>query len=347
MIRVFPSGRHIRRTPLSYPALAPLFADTIARVDRPGAADLLVFAHVLDLQEAPRALIADWRARPCPVAILSEEPFWDTIWGRRPTARHILVETRWGEVPAVQINHATSDLFRFAQIPYYLLTNPRFATLYRARFARLAGRTARQWRDHFASRPVDVSFLFERRPERYHDVAWPEAGLVGLCAWRTDLALACTGPRVERLGQSWQGGPTRFDLRNWYLDKMVRMTGRARILGAIENTHHPDYITEKLFDAFACGARPLYWAAPGHRIHDLGLPEGAWTNLHGLSPEAAADRVAALREDADFIASWQAALRHLAQVFAPAAILAERARLARALPRELERALAEPWAPAP
>ncbi|KGB83241.1 hypothetical protein JT55_02700 [Rhodovulum sp. NI22] len=339
-IRIFSTGRHTHRMPISYRALAPMFDEAIELVDRPAQADLYLFAHSLDVEEAPRALVEDWRARRRPVVILSEEPFWDTIWGRRPMARHRWLETAHGTVPVIQINHQTSAVFTFDRIPYYLLTNHRFASTYAARFARNTELSGADWRDLFAARGIDLSFMFERRPEPFHAVGWPEAALWGLCSWRTELAEACTGGQVERLGRSWQGGASRFELENWYLDKMSRMDGRARIVGAIENTHQPQYITEKVFDAFANGALPLYLAGPTHRLHEFGLPTSSWLNLWGLTPAVAAERIAAYAWTPEVFEAYAEAQRRLAALFcAPALWVAERARLAAALQRELETVL--------
>lgn len=337
MIRIFRAGAHVRRMPLSYPSLAPLFADWAVFTQHARDADLAVFAHSLDVEAAPEALIEAWRARRLPIAILSEEPFWDTLWGRRPLARTRMIETWAGALPVTQINHQTSPVFAFARIPYYLLSDHRFASAYGARFARNAGRTASGWAADFAARPRDLSFQFERRPEAHHNVHWPEGDVIGLCAWRTELATACTGTRVERLGQSWGARASRFDLDNWHLDKLVHLDGRARMIGAIENTHQPHYLSEKLFDAFACGALPLYYATNAHRVHDLGLPGEAWLNLAGLSPAAAADKVAAFRFDKGFFAAFAEAQQVLAALFCdPANWVEERARLAAALKAELE-----------
>ena len=327
-IRIFRTGAHAHRTPLSYPALAPLFGGHVTEVDRPEAADLYLFAHVLDVGAAPRALVEDWRARRRPVVILSEEPFWDTIWGRRPLARRRLVDSAFGALPVIQLNHTTSDIFRFGAIPYYLLTNHRFANAYGARFARNARVSAADWQARFSARHTDLTFMFERRPEPFHALRWPQADLIGLCSWRTELAEACTAGRVERLGQSWQGGASRFDLDNWHLDKITRLDGTTRLMAAFENTHQPDYITEKLFDAFACGALPAYFASPGHRVHDLGLPGAAWLNLFDLAAADAADRIAGVRFSPEVFEAYAEAQTALARRFGDTGLwVAERARL--------------------
>ncbi len=335
MIRVFMTGRHLHRSPLRYPALADLFRGEITQVDRPEAADLYVFAHSVDIAEAPHAMVADWRQRRRPVVLLSEEPFWDTVWTRRPMERHISLETGFGALPVVQLIHTTSAIFRFREIPYYLLTNNRFANAYRWRFARNANLGARHWRAHFAAHEEELTFMFERRPGAQHDVTWPAGDIVGLCAWRTALAERCAGEKVQRLGQSWQGGRSRFDLADWHFDKLMRLDGQTGTLAAIENTHQPDYLTEKLFDAFACGARPLCYASPGHRLQQLGLPAASWLNLHGLTPEEAAERVCQPFAGVDFSAAFQAAQVRLAALFADAgAWVRERRRLKAAVLRE-------------
>lgn len=339
MIRVFLHGEHAIRSPLSYPALAPLFAQDITLTARPEDADLYVFSHKRDIVAAPEAMILDWRRRRRPVVLLSEEPFWDSIWGREPLQRHVYVDTALGGLPVIQINHQTSDLFRFKRLPYYLLTNHRFANVYRHRFARNAALSQSDWRAAFDDRHLQVSYMFERRPEPYHAMGWPEGDLQGLCSWRTELATACHGP-VERLGRSWHGGPSRFEIRNWHLEKIVQLDGRARLMGALENTHQPQYITEKLFDAFACGSLPLYFASPGHRIHDLGLPPESWVNLFGLSPTEAAEKVMTLQIGPAQLEAFRDAQSVLKDLLSDMSVWQqERARLRQALLRELEQVL--------
>ncbi|WP_291733373.1 glycosyltransferase family 10 [Leisingera sp. F5] len=346
MIRIFKTGPHARRTPLSYPALAPLFADRIELVERPEHADLYLFAHLLDVQQAPRALAEDWRRRRRPIVLLSEEPFWDTIWGRQPLAHQRLAESPWGLLPLHQLNHHTSDIFRFSRIPYYLLTNHRFANAYAAKFTRNAQITPAGWAQAFRTRATALTFMFERRPEPYHSVRWPEGGITGLCYWRTLVAEACRRGPVERLGRSWQPDALpRNRLSDWHLDKLTALDGHQKVLAAFENTHQPDYITEKIFDAFAAGALPAYYAAPRHRIHDFGLPPASWINLHGQSTQQAAAQLDGLPwQDGPWLEETCQAYHKAQQVLAalfcnPKHWQQERRRLQSALPAALRRIL--------
>lgn len=340
MIRIHLSGPHADRSPLSYPALAPLFTAHIRLQPNPDGADLLLFSHSLDIEAMPAPVYEHWRRTECPIVLLSEEPFWDTIWAKKPLQKTRNLTTAFGAVPVLQLNHHTSDIFDFDQIPYYLLTDLRFASAYAYRFRRNARKTATDWQSDFAAYPVDTSFMAVRRDETYHNVRHKRGDIIGLCAWRSALALACNSGVVERLGQSWDRnwdqGRNRFDLHDWHLDKLTKQDRRSRLFSALENTHQPNYLSEKLFDAFALGSRPLYFASPGHRVHDLGLPAAAWINLYDLPVAEAARQLEAAPFDTAFFTAYVEAQQLLERLFTNTDIfIAERARLQRAVVRAL------------
>ena len=98
------------------------------------------------------------------------------------------------------------------------------------------------------------------------------------------------------------------------------------------------YLSEKLFDAFACGAVPLYLASPGHHLHRMGLPDGAWVNLFGLTEAGAAARIAAWEPTTEGASAYCEAQARLAALFGDTRLwLAERQRLGRALVAEVTR----------
>ena len=311
-------GPHAGRTPLAYPHLAPLWTDHLRLTD--GPADLHVFAHPRDVITLPGNAI-----------LLSEEPFWDSLFSPDPLEDVITLPA--GRLH--QRNHHTSAIFAHDRIPYFVLTDPRYVRAYQRLFARNAAFGAADWQAAFADRAQDAVFMAEYRPEAFHDLAIPQGDIIGLCAWRTRLALAAPG-RVRRLGASWQGGTPRLTLTDWHADKLAQMDHHTRMLSAVENTHQPAYLSEKLFDAFAVGARPLYVASPAHRIHDLGLPPGTWVNLHGMTSDQAA---AALprSEDPAFFADYARAQTILRDLFTDDAVAAERTRLRAAVIADLQR----------
>jgi hypothetical protein len=338
MIPILVAGRRSNRQPLAYPALAPLFEGRIRFVTAFADARILLFAHPDDLIEAMPVLARLRRERPdLQVALLSEEPLWDTVGPVPPFSRiyHHPVEDQ--VVPVSCLNHHTTRIYDFARIPYFVLTEHAYPVRYALRFRRNAAHGRDAWKARFAAAPIRAAFLAMHRLQAGFEVDFPEHGTRGLSVWRTRLAQACAGPGVIAAGSGWEtGAQNRPLLRDWHLDKLLRLDGRCRLVSAVENTHWRDYVSEKIFDAFAVGAVPIYYAGPDHAVHRL-VPEGAWLNLYGMEPEAAAEAVAAFRADADFLDRYRAAQAALRDLFdMPAALVAERARLARALVAELE-----------
>ncbi|MBM1222479.1 hypothetical protein JQU17_19905 [Ponticoccus sp. SC2-23] len=336
-VRLYRAGRHAHRTPFAYDVLAPLWEGRIAVQDHPDGADLVVFAHpddplTLDADTA-RALRDGARAM-----LFSEEPFWDSLFSPDPCAPHVTLPAgQLGEIRMAQVNHHTSPVFDWQHLPYYLLSQKGMIPRLAERFHRNAGLSPADWQAAFATRPARLAFMAERRPEHFHDIDLPRADLLGLCAWRTRLALAVTQGPVLRLGASWEGGPTRFEIDDWHDDKLTRMADHVQILSGLENTHQPAYLSEKFFDAFACGAVPLYLASPGHSVHRLGLPGAAWINLWGLGEEEARARVDDWQPNEETFAAYAAAQSGLAARFSDSAeIEVERGRLGRAVLREID-----------
>lgn len=338
-LRVSLQGRHAPRSPLSYPALTPLWSDTATLTSDPNKADLILFAHPWDIRDMDDTTARAIEAQPQkPRALLSEEPFWDSLFSPAPLAEDITLETaRLGRLTLHQRNHHNSPIFDFARIPYFLLTDPAFATRYALAFARNAARTPQDWQTAFAGYATQATFMAERRLEPFHNLHHPGGDVTGLCTWRTELALAYTTAPTARIGASWDANaPPRQALDDWHADKLATLTGTTRLLSGVENTHQPTYLSEKLFDAFACGARPLYYARPAHRIHGLGLPQNAWINLAGLTPQDAAGAIDRAPWDPAFFAAYAQAQSTLAALWTdPEILAAEHHRLGTALRADL------------
>lgn len=323
-------GAHARRMPFSYPDLASLW-EGITLTDRAAQADMILYGHPRDLLEMDDTTAE--AAQTTPLALMSEEPFWDSLFSPDPLAARItLPALHLNEAHLAQINHHTSAIFDFDRIPYFLLTEDHYAARYAQLFTRNAGLSPQDWEAAFGARALRAAFMAERRPEGFHDLLMAEGGITGLCAWRTRLAEGYDTGKVARLGASWGGAQTRFELEDWHADKIAQLDGQAQILSALENTHQPLYLSEKLFDAFALGARPLYWAEPAHRLHDMGLPDGAWINLAGLSSEEAPAVIDAAPWDRGFYTAYAQAQSQLAALWEDTdTIQAEKARLRRAV----------------
>lgn len=337
-LRVHLAGAYQHRQPLAYGPVLQAVSKEVILCETADSADLVVLAHTKDLgQMGPK--LRKWLRNDQRLALLSEEPFWDTIWGADPLSRQQIHATPHGPLAISVLNHATSTVFDFDRIPYLILTDPRFQAHYAHRFRRNAQLGAADWQRHFASQ-TKIVFMAERRRKAIYDIDVPKADIFGLAAWRTRLAELCTDPRVSRCGKGWPGHQqNRQALPYWHADKLSVLDGRCLILSALENTHQSSYISEKIFDAFAVGAVPLYMAGPAHRIHDL-LPDRGWLNLYGLSEKAAARRLQAFYPDEAFLVGYAESQRRLAEMFCnPAVARTELRLLAERLTAELRQVM--------
>lgn len=325
MITLCAFGDYAHRQPLAYAQIRAQCVGHIRLVARPEQADIVVVAHTKDLEAHGAAL----KARLSPdqkLVLLSEEPFWDTVWGQAPQQRVLQVDTPAGPLPVTQLNHQTSGIYDFDRIPYFLLTHHHFRTRYGVWFGRNARLSAQDWRAHFRQQAGRAVFMMARRRSVRYEVP------LCLCNQRTDLAEACVD--AVHLGQGWGEAPRRQDLPDWHLDKLLRLDGRFGFVGAMENTLLPSYITEKIFDAWAVGAIPIYMADAGHRIHELARAD-SWVNLRDIPPAQTPVHLAGIDMTTERLEAYAAQQADMARLFADdAPMRAELDRLRTALVAE-------------
>lgn len=303
-IRVCLAGKHSNRTPLAYEPFRKLARDRITLVETLRGADIMLTGFSADLREMAPALAAAQQKNPdLQLAVLSEEPLWDSIWNNDLMSRHQQMEVGSHRLDYHVFNHSNSAIFDFETIPYFLLTRTEFQARYGLLLARHAHLSPRALLQHWHSAPIPAAFYAEVRENPAYSKTWPEQEVAGLSVYRTELARGVTLPGTLREGQGWRPGAKRQALPDWHLDKIAALDMRARVVAAYENTHQASYISEKIFDAFVVGGIPAYYAAPGHRIHDL-VPDAAMINTYGQSAAQAAERIAGFTPDFAFAEAW-------------------------------------------
>jgi hypothetical protein len=336
VIRVFLAGLRGNRTPLAHPPLQDLARGRIEYVSEPQEADLILTGFNLDFAENAEQMIALARRRPdVRFVVLSQEPLWDTTWSdgfedRQRTLRH-----QGDELQYAMLNHANSTVYEFDRIPYVPLSSNKYPVRYRARMSEFASLTPRALLAHWQSVPIDAAFVAEARNGNIFRGGFPKHKIRRLSAYRTHIAKLCSLPNVVRVGRGWSDHQPDQEFPDWHLDKLTRFHGKVRILSAIENTHQRCYVTEKIFDAFAIGAIPVYHANPDHRVFDL-VPAAAMINTWGESAESAAARINNFEATHGTAVAWLTTCRRLAELFGnTAAIDAERRRVVDEALREL------------
>ena len=338
--RVYLLGPRGQRTPLAYASLQRHLRGRVTFVDQIEAADLVVTGWDRDLHENRAHLAAFWRSGIRPgLVVLSEEPLWDSVWSSDLSSRERTLDCGDGlYLPYQCLNHVNSDIFRFQTLPWFILSDDRFLARYAMLIAGFAARSPQALLEHWQAVPWQVAFVAERREGPEFAVHYPVEGVVGLSQYRSRVAALVPGAHVLRIGQGWPGTITRRQaLPDWHLDKLARLHGVVRLCGAYENTLHPNYITEKPFDAFAVGAIPVTLADQGHRLFDLIAPE-AMLNTRFCVPDVAAARIAAFVPDLSLAEAWRESAQNLLALCRNLAlILTERQRLADACLEELAR----------
>ena len=330
-------GRHGHRTPLSYAPLRRVLGPRLAFTETPEKADLLLSGFNLDLREGARTLAGLLEKRPAiKLAVISEEPLWDTTWSGGFTERQRSLSAGGQEIPYLMLNHQTSRIFEYRRLPYFLLTSDDFAARYRGLLEKQLGIAPDALLDRWRKAPIDQAFFAERRSGETYSKSFPALDIRGLSAYRSQVAECAGEAGILRVGKGWDEGQRRQELPDWHLDKIAQLKGRARIVSAYENTHHRSYVSEKIFDAFAVGGIPGYYAGPQHRVFGL-VPETAMINTHGLTPPDAAARLAGFAADKAFAEAYLATQASLFRLFGDTdAIVSERRRVIKEVLAEIE-----------
>jgi len=300
-MRIHLMGRHANRTPFSYAAYRSIFERRVTYTEDPMRADLIVIGFVVDIDTNATLLEEVKRHNPaCRILVVSEEPLWDTAHSRDFWKRHNRRVVGPHMFDYSVINHHTSRVYEFGRFPYFITTDDKFYLRYSHAFARNAALEAKAQLAIWQTAPVRQAFFAENRDAtQKYGGAWPDLETWGLSVYRTDVARAMPDAGTVRVGQGWGSKTTRQALPDWHLDKLATLDGHSRIVSAMENTSQRNYVSEKIFDAYAVRAVPLYWHDPAHRVPELAA-WGSFLNLFGQTPEEATERIAGFDPDTAF-----------------------------------------------
>ena len=321
-------GPRANRMPLAYPVYRELFEKKFAYQQQPMDADILVYSCLMDMRADGDQIQQIFSRKPhMQMVLLSEEPLWDTLWSDGFQSRQCLLRAGTERYPYYFLNHFTTRIFDFEKIPYFLTTMDDYYARYASLFARNRATDAAALRSMWEQAPIRTAFYAEYRDDPQYDADYPRQDVQGLSRFRTQVAATLTGAGNVRRGRGWQSDAMRQALPDWHLDKLAALDRCAFMVSGIENTHQWNYISEKIFDAFAALAVPLYVGSPFHSILHL-IPEGAFINLYGLTVAQAVAKIRAFEPDQTFIQHYCKAQDALATIFSqPDNLLRERRRV--------------------
>ncbi|MBZ9610350.1 hypothetical protein [Rheinheimera maricola] len=329
-------GKHAQRTPFAYPDYRPFFIPYFDFVTEPLAADFIVASYFVDLRSEAAQLLAWQKARPAlKLVVFSEEPLWDSLWYEdfiKPTGQFSVKINGVNHTLKYDfLNHATTDIFNFVQLPYFITTENHYIQRYAKLLAGNLQLTAQQLLTLWQNVRYRHAFMAEKRTEaKYHKVN-QSGELLGLSVYRSELAAQFLSHRTASVqGRGWHSDTARQALPDWHLDKLTSLHGNVMLMSAIENTVLGNYITEKPFDAFAINAIPITYAGPDSRLYDvINKNEDAVVNIFGMSVDEATQALRELEPTVDSAERYQAAQQAVLQkVQSFPLLIAERERVA-------------------
>lgn len=268
-MNIFLLGKHSNRTPLSYAVYRPIAESFgLNYVDDIYSADCVIFGFSIDIPlhvlELSKALS---RNPGLKVVVLSEEPLWDTVWSSNFDVKRSYVSVGGDVIQYININHFTSDVYDFVDLPYFVTTDDRYVI----RYSNMLSRNVRYSRSKIIENLSNREFVFSSIAEKRTEAQFHRAlggRLVGLSRLRTQVA-DCFRLKKRCVGKGWSDNTPRQKEIDWHLAKLAEFDGASVMMSAIENTAHNNYITEKIFDAYSMLSFPVYQASEQHRVRGL------------------------------------------------------------------------------
>jgi hypothetical protein len=305
MMKIHLLGKHSNRTPFSYKEYKSLFQRDFIYVNKPKYADFLVFGFYIDIKEnidvIKESLIHNPKLK---LVILSEEPLWDSLWSGDFTKKQQSIVIDGYKVDYYFLNHQTTAIFDFDKIPYFLTTSDDYLLRYHLLFQQNSKLTNTEIKKIWDTAPIKKAFYAEHRLGEKYNIHFKENDTRGLCSFRTELTLKFESKDALIVGQGWGETLKRQKLADWHLDKIVALHHQSFIVSALENTHQQSYVTEKIFDAFAVLAVPVYFASDEHQVNKI-VDNASYINVYAKSPDETADLINAFKLSDQFIDNYK------------------------------------------
>ena len=207
------------------------------------------------------------RLRKHSVWLISEEPLWDTVWNYENHTKktyNLVINTFTIEVN--QISHFVNSPYKNLDFPYFLTTADSFFRYY---LLFLSNRLRVRQLPRYKKLGIGLlEFISNDRPEIINS----HGDLIGLSGYRTRLGQYLRHLGIFQVtGRGWTGKKyfpqaMRQQAADFHLQKLTALEAQFGFMLTIENTLQENYVSEKIFDAFAVGSIPIYYAKKNHDV---------------------------------------------------------------------------------
>jgi len=284
---VFLWGKHRHRIILSYSNYKTLCCNKIHFVSDPLKADFIIAGFALDfLSDADSINLILEKNHNIKLIVLSEEPFWDNIYTpniESPTSDSMFCLKEHPHIKYFRVDYTTSDVFEYNFLPYYLTTEPSFLARYIPLL--ISNLKTLQDKSYILERWLKQKNIFAACENRSN---LENSNALDLSKFRSNFinAIVESGSmKIDVIGKGWPQIPSSFNrqsLSDWHLDKLSQLSKGYSYCLAVENTHLKYYVSEKIYDAYASLAIPLYYANDDHSVKTT-LNLKGFFNLHDYS----------------------------------------------------------------
>jgi hypothetical protein len=264
-------GKHSNRTPFAYNTYKRFLSQSFEFVDLDENPQLIITGFSKDFFDSfENRLETFQRSQKAKLLVVSEEPLWDLIYASQyqDNISETVATIKNSDEEFHCFNYFNSNLFEFTGVPYYLTT----ATDYVSRYTVLINSVLSRYSSSFFAERINspVFGMFERRVDPWFDINTANAKC--LCIYRSLFAEHLgIHANIQGVGHRASYSPRQL-LPDWHLDKLAKAYMKYSLVISMENTCHNNYVSEKIFDAYAVGAIPIYYAPLNHSVHTtLGL----------------------------------------------------------------------------
>jgi hypothetical protein len=266
-------GKHSNRTPFSYSVYKEYFAGRGVKIESdPLRADYIIFGFRIDIAEHAKVLQeARKKNKNLKIVVFSEEPLWDTLWSPEFNLKKAkYINGTKITIPYFNLNHFTSDLFSFNSVPYFVTTENLYIARYAAMFRRNSLLKPSDLKSIWANSRFKYTAVAEHRNDDRYEKDCDKNSYFSLSNFRTALAKQYFDKNDGLIeGKGWKNDVKRQSNVDWHLDKLCKLNKKTFLVSALENTYCENYITEKIFDAFAVLGIPLYFTLDSEKIDKM------------------------------------------------------------------------------
>lgn len=319
-IKIYLFGKYRNGIPFSYILYKSYFEKNFFNTKKIEDASFLVTGCVKDFYDNSEEIENLLKINPSlKLVVLSEEPFWDTVWGddfqNKKSSIEIKRNGKTIKLEYFNLNHITTNIFDFENIPYFITTDDNYIDRYKSMFERNMKLDASYYLNTWEKAYKKYSFFMTRRVGKNFDLDFNDNKIKGLSRFRSLLCESLNDKDVYKEGKGWIDDRQRQSLKDWHLDKINKLDQKSYIVSALENTHMNNYISEKIFDAYAVQGIPIYYADKEHRIFDL-IDKNSFINISKKNIRNATKEIKNFKSDKYFVESYIQVQAKLFKLFA-------------------------------